>query len=221
MLARRTFKVRGLSVPRGRGKRKNDEPTREMRNYIVYQLIPEDILDDESYIEKMLLVRYRIIGVFGRSVDPSTRKGVYGNYLMGIGPRQSQLNRFLVSRISIKGLMSSADLTPQFKKLNYKWREIILNRVLRLMIERQVELMKENCDLWWLDYHGGIWEIAQSVADEQKIIQASFISSYDHELKLDPKQKFRDERSFHGRPSKQGRRRTSLLRQAPGMSTGT
>lgn len=211
-------------MPKGRNsKRRSVEPTYEMRNFITYDIEPEDILEEEDYIEKMLIVRYRIISVFEHSIDPATQKGVYGNYLVGIGPRLTQLNRFLASKVSYRGLLSRSDLPRKYQALNYKWRDLIMRRITRCMIERQVNLLKESCDLWWLDYHGGIWEISQSVADEQKLVQASFATIYDSEYRLerDSKPRYRDERSHHGRPSKQSRRRDSLLRQAPGASIGT
>lgn len=209
-------------MPKGRNrKRSGAEPSAQLRTFITYHIRPEDVLDEEEYIEKMLLVRYRIIGVFGRSIDPETKRGVLGNYLVGIGPRLSMLNRHLARRIHPRGILTRSDLPKVYQALDYRWREKIINRVVRIMIERQVDLMREACDLWWLDYHGGIWEICQSVADEQKLIQSAFASIYDAEYRDNrDSPRYRDERTHHGRPSKQSRRRSRALGQAPGVSIG-
>lgn len=208
-------------MPKGRNrKRSGVEPTAQLRTFITYHLQPEDVLDEDDYIEKMLLVRYRIICIFGRSIDPVTKRGVLGNYLLGIGPRVSMLNKYLFTRINPKGILVRSDLPKSYQMLEYKWREKIINRVLKIMIERQVSLMKETCDLWWLDYHGGIWEICQSVADEQKLTQAAFATIYDAQYSSNTRPRYYDERTHHGRPSKQSRRRNRQLGQAPGVSIG-
>ena len=211
-------------MPKGyRKKRGEMQPSRELRTHIMFHLQPEDVLDEDIYIEKMLLVRYRIICVFAHSIDPETKRGVFGNYLVGIGPRLAQLNRFVSGKISSRGVLSREDLPEPYRSLDYKWRKMVINKVMRRLIERQLNHMRQTGDLYPLDQQGGIWEICQSVADEQLIIQTAFASIYGKNAKpyRESKPRYRDERNHHGRPSGQSRRRDRSLRQAPGISIGT
>lgn len=189
-------------------------PDRHTVRFITFNITPEDILSEDSYIEKMILVRHRIIGVFEKSVDPITKKGITGNYLVGIGPKVSALNNFLFSKISFRGILSREDLPLEYKYYSLGLREAIFHRVIKVMIERQVSILRDECALWWLETSGGIWEIAQSLVDEKQLSSSAIIGTMQ-------KPKYRDERTFHGRPSQQGRKRVSLLRQAPGLSTGS
>lgn len=197
-------------------------PAEEVRSHILYRLQIEDVLDEDQFIEKMLLVRYRIICVFAHSVDPMTKKGVFGNYLQGVGPDLADLKRFVIGKVNSRGVLSRSDLPEEYRLLGRSWRQIIIDKIMSRLINRQIDQMLDSWDLWWLDSHGGIWEIAQSVVDEQKMIQSTFSTIYNLGLKKQERgPSYRDERTHHGKPSSQSRRRDRQLRQAPGISIGT
>lgn len=200
----------------------NVKPSRELQAYIRYGMKLEESLNDEMFAEKMLLVRHRIIGIFNRSIDPLTGKGVQDNYLIGVGHRLRSLKIFILKHFGARGVIFLEDLHPRYQVLTDYWRQQVTSIIVSELVERQLCLMLEEGDLWWQDNCGGIWEICQSVADEYEIHRIQVSALYGEIYKTrKSKQPYRDERAHHGRPSKQGRRRDSELRQAPGLSIGT
>ena len=195
------------------------EPSRPMRTYIQYHLRVDDILDEDAYIEKMLIIRHRILAVFARYVDPKTKKGVFGNYIMGIGPKVQHLVGYMIKHMKRDKLFSKSDLPPKYRDLSQFWLDLIYSRVTDQLIERQINLLIQTSDLWRLEISGGIWEISQSVADEYKSARELAGVLYREEAFGSLLPDYRNERTFHGRPSRQGRRRSGELRVAPSLST--
>jgi len=199
-------------------KNKGLVPTNAQRTKICYHLSISDILDEDKFIEKMLIVRHRIINIFIKSVDPRTKKGIPGNYLMGVGPKIVNLKKFMHTHINFSGIIIDSELPQEYKKLNYFWKKFIISKIIRSMINIQVDKISKSGNLWYLSQSGGVWEISQSLADEDNLGFDEFISFYS-KIDNSSKPKYRDQRNYHGRPSKQGRRRNKELRQAPGLST--
>lgn len=197
---------------------KNLTPTDAQRKKICYSLSVSDVLTEDQFIEKMLIIRYRIISIFIKSVDPITKKGISGNFLMGIGPKASQLRKFLHSQINHQNILLEKELPKDFKRLNFFWRNYIISKTVRLLINLQIDEMRENGHLWYLDQSGGIWEISQTLADETNTMKEEYLLIYT-KMYNEPKPRYHDQRNYHGRPSQQGRRRNRQLRQAPGIST--
>jgi hypothetical protein len=200
-------------------KRGGIEPSRTMRTHIYYNLTVQDVLDEEEFVEKMLIIRRRIIRVFDRSIDPKTKRGVSGNYLMGIGPKLHSLRSFMYKHVHFRGIIHENELPEQYQVLTDYWKKFIISKIIRILIDLQLEEMYEVADLWQMDNLGGIWEIAQTVADEEVLIYSEIASIYNRP-RSSKKPHYLDERSFHGKPSKQARRRNKELRQAPGISIG-
>jgi len=190
-----------------------------MKTYIQYHLRVEDILEEDAYIEKMLIIRHRILAVFARYVDPKTKKGVFGNCIMGVGPKVQHLVSYMMKNMKRDKLFSKSDIPLKYRKLNQYWIDLIYSRVTDQLIERQINLLIRTSDLWRLEITGGIWEISQSVADEYRSARelAGVLCREGAFGSLLPD--YRNERTFHGRPSRQGRRRSSELRIAPSLST--
>lgn len=174
-------------------------------------------MDSDQFIEKMLIVRHRIINIFTKSIDPRTKKGIPGNYLMGVGSRVMHLREYLHNHINSRGILQDCELPNEFRCLNNFWRNIVISKIVQAMINLQVDEMRNNVQLWYFDQSGGIWEISQSLADEYKSASNEYLSVYES-LSCSTKPKYRDQRNYHGRPSKQARRRNKKLRQAPGLS---
>lgn len=195
------------------------KPDRELQSHIRHHMRLEESLDEEMFAEKMMLVRHRIIGIFNKSVDPRTHRGVGGNYLVGVGPKSRQLAAFIQKRFGIRGVIRLDDLHPRYRGLTDYWRQQVIAKIVGELIDRQLRLMVDESDLWWLDNCGGIWEISQSVADEYAIQQSQIAMLYGEAYRASkPRQPYRDERAHHGKPSQQSRRRDRELRQAPGLS---
>lgn len=200
------------------------EPSRSMRVHIMYRIQPEDIFDEEQYIERMLLVRFRVVSVFLHSIDPVTKKGIGGNYLIGVGHKLSHLKTFINRKVSYRGIVTVNDLPEHYHSLSDRWRKKIIFRLTRLMIDRQINYMYDCYDLYPMESFNGdtMWEIRQSVADRLKRDKLELSMTYDRQLlpKKEEKPRYRDERNHHGKPSRQSRRRNRELRQAPGISVG-
>ena len=199
-------------------KNKSLAPTDAQSKNIYYNLSIKDVLSEDQFIEKMLVVRHRIINIFIKSIDPRTKKGIPGNYLMGVGPKIAHLRKFLNSQINHQNILLEKELPKDFKRLNDFWKNMIISKVVKSLINLQIDEMRESGNLWYLDQSGGVWEISQTLADETVFRRDEYLSIYN---KIDnySKPKYHDQRNYHGRPSQQSRRRNRQLRQAPGIST--
>lgn len=199
-------------------KNKDLAPSDAERKKICYNLSIKDVLSEDQFVEKMLIVRHRVINVFIKSTDPRTKKGIPGNYLMGVGPKIGQLRKYLQSHINHQGVLLEKELPKDFKRLNYFWRNFIISKIVRSLINLQIDELRESGHLWFLDQSGGIWEISQTLADESNSIKEEYLQVYT-KMYSHPKSRYHDQRNYHGRPSQQSRRRNRQLRQAPGIST--
>lgn len=195
-------------------------PTDTQLKKIYYNFSIKDVLDEEQFIEKMLIVRYRVICAFVKSIDPTTKKGIHGNYIMGVGLKLSQLKKFLHSHINHQSILLKSDLPKELKKLNQFWINFIISKAVRVLINLQIDEILESKSLWFLDQAGGVWEISQSLADEVISARNEYLMVYSKKYNS-TKPRYHDQRNYHGRPSQQGRRRNRKLRQAPGLSTST
>jgi len=179
----------------------------EAGRYLLGQVPLHDYFDSEEDLAEALSgVRFRVVSAFLSSVHPESGKATgLGNYIVGVDERISSLATHVLRqpRTSLHRAFGYSDLPEVCRQLPRREQTRIVGYVHHQMVMLILVTMRDECNLWRFD---GDWCFSHLLRVE-----------HDHVMKA-AKLAWRDQRNWHGRPSKQGRRRAHQLRTAPGMS---
>ncbi len=191
---------------------------------VLQQLCLEDLFFEDEMIDKRKgMARLRIARVFRRETqkDPrnpdrkcSTGLVVYGCNSVDL------LARGISDKISLKHPMLTVDDLPRrCGWMSPAAREHLIERIRLDLIGRTLREMLEEREIWYMEGMGNDiddiirksgWNIQQSVVDEDSLSAKSR-----RNLKA---KGYQNDGHMHGRPGRQERRRSSLLRRATGVS---
>ena len=165
---------------------------------------------DEQEEEVFAAIRRKVVGVLICATCPET--GVCTgaqNHVRGVDASVSSLVDYVMSNIrGLNSVFGHRQMPKSYVFMSrHEWDRVIA-RVHYKIVSAIVVNMRSDLNLWYMDGDGD-WMFSNVIRIE-----------YDRS-KREMRQAWRDERCFHGRPSKQGRRRAKQLRNAPGVSIGT
>lgn len=167
----------------------------------------EDFMSEGEFVEKMLAMRWRVIREFVNA-GPSSKPGravldrSTCGYIASVGDQLSSLTTYLMGSMGPRVLdkVYSPDSLPRrYHGESQRNREYVARYVCHVLIMRQLVLLRDSHDLWYLEG----WMLPQSVMDE-----------YLTRLK-NAKANYRNQRAFHGRPNRDRSNGT-----VPGVSVG-
>ncbi|MEO6109747.1 MAG: hypothetical protein ABIP50_01920 [Candidatus Saccharimonadales bacterium] len=164
-------------------------------------------------------IRYKIVAVFLRATDPATgRTTGRDNCIIGVNDEISDLVTYVTERINLRREFGLRELHYGLRDvekhtlatLSRRDREQIAGKVRAKLICMAMLAMREKHFLYWMD---GRWCFTSDLRDEHDHL-AQVMRAKDNSY-------HGDRRNWHGKPAKQGRRRTKQLRMAPGTSIGS
>lgn len=170
------------------------------------QVSLDDIFDDETYVERRLVARHRIIGVFDVAIDPFSKRGT-DNFIVGVAERISDLADYVSDKMRHRrNLIVIDDLPFRYAPLPKKQREKVCQPLRRQLIIDELIAMRDAEEIYWQD---GRWQAKQSLIDEyvrfREVRQEHYRKVEEvHRTALRIK---RDNRTYHGRPRQQTKRR--------------
>lgn len=151
--------------------------------------------------------RFKVVGAFLRATHPKTGRATgIDNCICGLDDRIGTLAKFVLESTSLRKVFGHQNLPKHEVHLKRAQWDRILGRIHMQMVCIILTTMRDDeLNLWRLD---GDWCFSNLIRVEYDRVM--------REVKL----AYRDSRNFHGRPSKQGRRRAKQLGLAPGTSIG-
>lgn len=178
------------------------------RKHIFGEIPLKDYFKSEDHAEEVFAsIHRKVVGTMLAAVSPRTGRCTGSdNYISGLDSKISSLSGYVISEI--KGLhraFGHKDLPKHTVKLSRREWDGVLDRIHAEIVITILIVMRDDNNLW---YHDGDWMFSSLIRVE-----------YDRSVR-EVKQLWNDKRNFHGRPSKQGRRRVKSLRVAPGESIG-
>lgn len=177
------------------------------RRHLMGEVPLEEYFRSEDHIDEVFAaVRRRVVGVMLAARSPRGRCTGRDNYITGLDRRISSLSWYV--RNNIRGLnriFGHTHLPKHAVKLTRSEWDRVLERIYGEIIISILIVMRDDHSLWYQD---GDWCFSNVIRVE-----------HDRSVR-EVKQTWRNQRNFHGRPSKQGRRRAKQLRVAPGISIG-
>lgn len=172
--------------------------------------LEEYFATEEDLRATLAAVHYKTVAVFLSATHPSTGKATgRDNYICGLEGRISHLEKYVMGRITLRREFGLQHLPRNISHLSRFERDRILSHVHSLLVSSVLVAMRDDRDIWYFD---GDWCFSNTVRvlhDKHARMARKASNTY-----------LGDQRNYHGRPSKQGRRRQKQLRTAPGVSIG-
>ncbi|MDB5161748.1 MAG: hypothetical protein JWM52_256 [Candidatus Saccharibacteria bacterium] len=177
-------------------------------------------LETDDMGATLAAIRYKIVAVFLRATDPATGRSTgRDNCIAGVNDKLGDLVTYVVNRINLRrefglrelqyGLRDLSEV--QKASLSRRDREKIAEKVQAELVRMILLTMRNDehslyyCDTLWCFSHD--LRIEHDHAERVKRVKENTYHG--------------DKRNWHGKPAKQGRRRTKQLRMAPGSSIGS
>jgi len=180
------------------------------RRYQLGQVSLEDYFrSEEDQDEVFAAIHRKVVGVLLNATCPDTGMSTGSqNYIRGMDGTVSSLVNYVMQNIrGLNGVFGHRHMPKQSVYMSrHEWDRVIA-RVHHQIVSAILVTMREDLNLWYMTGDGD-WMFSNLIRIE-----------YDRSRR-EARQAWRDERSFHGRPSKQGRRRAKQNRMAPGVSIG-
>jgi len=167
-----------------------------------------DYFDSDEDLEAVFMAaRHKVVGVLRAAVHPHTLRCTGSdNYVSGVGPDVHELVSYILKNIrGLYKVFGHRNLPKHSVKLSKSQWDIVLGRLHAEIVTVIIVTMRDDKNLYYMD---GDWCFTQSICAE-----------HDHAAR-EVEQAWQNNRTFHGRPSKQGRRRARQLRIAPDVSVG-
>lgn len=151
-------------------------------------------------------VQHKMVGAMLKAENSKGRRTGAEHYICGVGDRISQLANKLMWEIkgldSVYGLKS---LPEEANALRPSERRRVVDSLHFEVVSAVLVSLRDKNHLYYLQGDGD-WLFSDFICQE-----------HNHAAR-EARLKWRDERSYHGRPSQQGRRREAQLRQGTALS---
>lgn len=164
-------------------------------------------------------IRYKIVAVFLRATDPATgRTTGRDNCIIGVNDKIGSLADYVIDKINLRREFGLRELQYGLRDLG-EVDKAMLSRRDREKIAEHVRaklicmiLLTMRDDEHSLYYCDTMWCFTNDLrVEHDHVAQVTRAKSNSYHG---------DKRTWHGKPAKQGRRRTKQLRMAPGNSIG-
>lgn len=179
-----------------------DEQTKlDRATFSLYELLKAESAEafEETVLSLVFVARRRIIAQFSECQELYRGKlRSTDNYILLARGEPEGLLQYVQSQLR-SPFVHNHDLTPELRELSgANKRRLCSIAMEQLLIIALLYMLEEEL---WYDYGHGAWQIKQSCIDEPRIAGKRLRN------KLNAVRGFYDSRTYHGRPSKQARRR--------------
>jgi hypothetical protein len=179
------------------------------RRFLLGEVSLEDYFFSENQAADVFAaIQYKMVGAMLKAENSKGRRTGAEHYISGVNDRISSLTRRLMP--DIKGLdqvFGFKDLPRYVLQLDRSQQRRVLDNLHFEVVSAILVMLRNKGHLYYMAGHGD-W------------LFSDFICRVHNHAAREARQAWRDERSWHGRPSKQGRQRSSQLGTAPGVSIG-
>lgn len=185
--------------------------TIERRHQLGQVPLREYFASIDELASTLAAVQYKFVNVLLKATHPKTGRGTgKDNYVCGVGTDIEDLASYVSKRIDLKSVYGHEQLPKLFAPgLNHRQWDLVLGHVHFMLLCAVAVALRDSYDLYQLN---GDWCFTNNIRvqhDRLARIAREFSNTYQ-----------KDNRSWHGRPANQGRRRASELGFAPGTSIG-
>lgn len=174
-----------------------------------------ELIDEEAFLDKVLVARELIGRKFVRSSSGAT-----SDFVAGLEGKIGSIANYLCASLHMRAklaIFSPQDL-PQKWQRDQKTRTMLALRVSEEIIIRLLQVMQATGELFYMD---GEWHVQVTTSNEVQMLERTK-QSYRSQRTLHRRPSYRNDRRWHGLPSTHRKRLKGLgPGYAPGVSVGT